>query len=753
VPFTAAPSDGDAFEILRTTTDPFCFALQFFGIDNHLDPGDFITVSPNPVHNHVSVVHNSVTLSDQVFLFDTGAQLSILSTAQADALGLDVLNPETTISVYGAGGTVQDIPGFTIDELVIPLIGGGTLTYSQAPIYVLDVAEGIDGILGMNLFNYTASMVYDPFSREGPILEFTFFEQFQQLGQTLNEEQLATLSQLFPVLAGLLTLGQMPTFQVVQPALALDISAATIAENAGASAASATITRPNVGLTNPLTVTVAVSDASEATASATVVIPADAASVTFAIDAINDRLVDGPQALEICVSATGFDAACQTLIVTDNDVPGGIGVARPNGTGGLVFFLDSNGNRVFDNSDAAFNFGLANDLVVVGDWNRDERSNLGVARPNDTGGLVFSLDANGNLSFDGSDAVFNFGLANDRIVVGDWDGDGDSELGVARPNGAGGLVFSLDSNGNRNFDPGVDAVFDFGLTGDTIVVGDWTGDGVDKLGVARPNATGGLVFSLDSNGNLSFDPGTDQVFNFGLANDRIVVADWGGTGTSKLGVVRPNATGGLVFSLDSNGNRQFDPSVDSVFNFGLAADRIVTGDWPAPSSLTASAIASAPQTGSAVPTPEEPRPILERAIALWVPQAMAHGGPTILDAVTVRLADLPGAWVGQAVGSVIYLDTDAAGHGWFVDSTPDHNEEFTLFDNAWLAVAESAASERIDLLTVLAHELGHALGIDHSDDPDDVMAQRLEPGVRRLPTLEALDALFAGALLDDLPEL
>jgi hypothetical protein len=258
-----------------------------------------------------------------------------------------------------------------------------------------------------------------------------------------------------------------------------------------------------------------------------------------------------------------------------------VGVARTNSGGGLTFSLDRDGNHAWSSGDVSFNFGLANDIIVVGDWNNDLASDLGVARPNGTGGLRFSLDSNGNLTFDGSDAVFNFGLANDRIIVGDWDGDGDSELGVARPNGTGGLVFSLDSNGNRAFDPGVDRVFNFGLASDIIVVGDWDGNGIDELGVARPNGTGGLVFSLDSNGNLVFDPGVDQVFNFGLANDRIVVGDWNASGVDKLGVARPNTTGGLVYSLDSNGNRAFDPGVDSVFNFGLASDRIVTGSWSA----------------------------------------------------------------------------------------------------------------------------------------------------------------------------
>lgn len=255
------------------------------------------------------------------------------------------------------------------------------------------------------------------------------------------------------------------------------------------------------------------------------------------------------------------------------------GVARPNESGGLTFYLDSNLNAYFDQFDLVFNFGLAGDIVVIGDWNGNGIDKVGVGRPNGTGGLTFYLDFNGNRTFDVQDAVYNFGLVGDIIVVGDWNNDGVDDLGVARPNGFGGLVFSLDSNGNRVFDPN-DAVFNFGLASDSIVVGDWNGDGFDELGVARPNNFGGLTFSLDSNGSRAFEANQDAVFNFGLAGDRIVVGDWDGDGVDGLGVARPNSGGGLGASLDWNENFTFD-ATDALFafDFGLPADILVVGKW------------------------------------------------------------------------------------------------------------------------------------------------------------------------------
>jgi hypothetical protein len=48
----------------------------------------------------------------------------------------------------------------------------------------------------------------------------------------------------------------------------------------------------------------------------------------------------------------------------------------------------------------------------------------------------------------------------------------------------------------------------------------------------------------------------------------------------------------------------------------------------------------------------------------------------------------------------------------------------------------------MDLLSVLLHEYGHVLGIEHSADQHDAMAATLQPGVRRLPNLEAWIALL-----------
>ena len=98
--------------------------------------------------------------------------------------------------------------------------------------------------------------------------------------------------------------------------------------------------------------------------------------------------------------------------------------------------------------------------------------------------------------------------------------------------------------------------------------------------------------------------------------------------------------------------------------------------------------------------------------------------------VTLNIADLPGGAVGQTVETNITLDDNAAGNNWFIDTTPGLNEEYlpTSNPNEWVAKAGSDAAGKMDMPSVLLHEYGHALGIEHSADNHGYMSTTLTVG-------------------------
>jgi hypothetical protein len=115
-----------------------------------------------------------------------------------------------------------------------------------------------------------------------------------------------------------------------------------------------------------------------------------------------------------------------------------------------------------------------------------------------------------------------------------------------------------------------------------------------------------------------------------------------------------------------------------------------------------------------------------------------------LHAVTAIATDLPDGYLGAAplYGNTIYVDVTAAGYGWFADPTPADDSEFGL------GMAGSPAAGRMDLLTVVMHELGHVIGLEsrYDGDPSDLMYVYLGTGTRRLPAAADLPAAAIPAI-------
>ncbi len=120
--------------------------------------------------------NNSAPDKDE-FIFDTGAQLTVIGTSLVASLGLNPADPDFEVKVQGVNGQTAMVPGFYIDSLQIPAIGQW-LSFTNVPVIHLDIAspEGgfIDGVIGMNLFvdynfvfNGNAFEVLDP-----PYIEF-----------------------------------------------------------------------------------------------------------------------------------------------------------------------------------------------------------------------------------------------------------------------------------------------------------------------------------------------------------------------------------------------------------------------------------------------------------------------------------------------------------------------------------------------------------------------------------------------------
>lgn len=214
---------------------------------------------------------------------------------------------------------------------------------------------------------------------------------------------------------------------------------------------------------------------------------------------------------------------------------------------------------------------------------------------------------NGLLPAAGSPAIpqafqeYLFGLPGGLPVSGDFDGDGDSDLGVFH-NGQ----WYVDLNGDARWDE-QDLWMQFGDSRDVPITGDWNGDGQDDIGVfrrthagdprdlrsaSRPGDAG--HGSLPRSETAASDDTSstqdhslpkpaaegvrssefvDQVFRFGTRSDHPVVGDWNGDGIDTLGVFRDGQ-----WLLDTDGDGRWT-SADETFSFGTSGDLPVAGDF------------------------------------------------------------------------------------------------------------------------------------------------------------------------------
>lgn len=385
-------------------------------------------------------------------------------------------------------------------------------------------------------------------------------------------------------------------------------------------------------------------------------------------------------------------------------------------------------------SDQAFAYGEVNNnwFFLRGDWDGDGLDTVGFY---DT--ITSTWFLKNSLGQGVSDIAFVYGLprAAWQPVIGDWDGDGRDSIGFYDPitanwflknelsAGLSDVTFSYGPPDRNFFRNG--RVIDF-----RPLAGDWDGDGIDGPGFYQ-QSTATWFLKNSQNQGLS-----DLEFNWGVPNSGWyeVTGDWNADGIDTPGLYDWRTATWLLKNDNAPGPH------DISFNYGPAGDRAflpMSGDWNGPGQPLR--LAGPSGHGAPALIGAEAAGVLDAALGRWGAAGLATGQ---LAGVQLEITDLPGDLLGLAEGQTVYLDRDAAGHGWFVDPTPHDDAEF-----AGGRAVDPQAVDRIDLLSVVAHELGHLAGEADRHDPseaDDVMFESLARGARRLPSAAAIDRVLAG---------
>ena len=178
---------------------------------------------------------------------------------------------------------------------------------------------------------------------------------------------------------------------------------------------------------------------------------------------------------------------------------------------------------------------------VAGDWNDDGDAELGLYRRTATPSFRLRRTP-----------AVPLGASYADPLVADWDGDDRTDLGVRDPATG---VFTLRSSG------GAVTQLPFGTTTDRGVAGDWDGDGRTEVGVFRPSSAAFLLRA--ANGTV-----TQQAL--GSIGSLPITGDWNGDGVTDLAVFDQG-----TWTLAVRGASPVTRSVA----FGDADDLPASGDW------------------------------------------------------------------------------------------------------------------------------------------------------------------------------
>jgi hypothetical protein len=289
----------------------------------------------------------------------------------------------------------------------------------------------------------------------------------------------------------------------------------------------------------------------------------------WTLDSFNDGIYTAGRDARYVLLGPG-----QTIVGDwDGDGYDDIGLFRAD-TGTFTLFVNGNVFKTITKLD-----GKVGGIPLVGNWNGLPGDEVGLFRPF-YGRFILDFDGDG-VSSDPDDRVGEKldGRAGGRPLVGNWDGIGGEEVGLYHADTG---VFTLDVDGDLVTKDADDNVITrlAGKIGGQQVVGDWNGDGKTDVGLFFA-ATGQWL--LDTNRDALAAEITVTNLD-GAVGGRPIVGDFNGDGITDYGLFRP-LTG--KWTIDLNHNGKFDPGVDLQYISvdGTVGGVPLIGKWELPTPV------------------------------------------------------------------------------------------------------------------------------------------------------------------------